>query len=119
VVPPFLNGCAVFVHKHALAMAHAIEGGKCKVWEKWPSGQPEAGGSEYLELHGAFSIALRAPGAALLSRFGFLAGRGAREIAFVFALVGGALGGGWTSLLRRVAEDRRAADREETSSHWL
>jgi hypothetical protein len=75
----------VFAPKHALAMAHAIEGGKCKVWEKWPSGQPQAGGSEYLELHGAFSIALRAPGAALLSRLGFLAGRGAREIAFVVA----------------------------------
>jgi hypothetical protein len=89
VVPPFLNGCAVFAPKHALAMAHAIEGGKCKVWEKWPSGQPQAGGSEYLELHGVFSIALRAPGAALLSRFGFLAGRGAREIASAFALVGG------------------------------
>jgi hypothetical protein len=59
-------------------MAHAIEGGKCRVWEKWPSGQPQAGGSECLELHGAFSIALRAPGAALLSRLGFLAGRGAR-----------------------------------------
>jgi len=58
VVPPFLNGCAVFVPKHALAMAHAIKGGKCKVWEKWPSGQPQAGGSECLELHGAFSIAL-------------------------------------------------------------
>jgi hypothetical protein len=68
----------VFVPKHALAMAHAIEGGKCKVWEKWPLGQPMAGGSEHLELHGVFSIALRAPGAALLSRFGFLAGRGAR-----------------------------------------
>jgi len=117
MVPPFLNGCAVFAPKHALAMAHAIEGGKCRVWEKWPSGQPQAGGSEYLELHGAFSIALRAPGAALLRRFGFLAGRGAREIAFVFVVVGGALRGGWTSLLRRVAEDRRAADREETSSH--
>jgi len=26
------------------------------------------------------------------------------------------LRGGWTSLLRRVAEDRRAGDREETSS---
>jgi hypothetical protein len=47
-------------------MAHAIEGGKCKVWEKWPLGQPMAGGSEHLELHGVFSIALRAPGAALL-----------------------------------------------------
>jgi hypothetical protein len=75
-------------------MAHAIEGGKCKVWEKWPSGQPQAGGSEYLELHGAFSIALRAPGAALLSRFGFLAGRGAREIALVCWLLGAALRAG-------------------------
>jgi hypothetical protein len=89
MVPPFLNGCAVSVPRHALAMAHAIKGGKCTVWEKWPSGQPQAGGSEYLELHGAFSIALRAPGAALLSRFGFLAGRGARDIAFVFVVVGG------------------------------
>jgi len=82
-------------------MAHAIEGGKCRVWEKWPSGQPQAGGSEYLELHGAFSIALRAPGAALLSRFGFLAWRGARGIALTLVLFGGALRGGWTSLLRR------------------
>ena len=30
VVSPFLNGCAVFVHKHALALAHASRGGKCK-----------------------------------------------------------------------------------------
>ena len=75
-------------------MAHAIKGGKCKVWEKWPSGQSKAGGSEYLELHGAFSIALRAPGAALLSRFGFLAGRGTREIAFAMVLVGVVLRGG-------------------------
>src|SRR5665213_1930765 len=82
----FLNGSAVFAPKHALAMAHAIEGGKCRVWEKWPSGQPQAGGSEYLELHGAFSIALRAPGAALLSRLGFLAGRGARELRWLLFL---------------------------------
>jgi hypothetical protein len=27
---PFLNGCAVFVPKHALALAHASRGGKCK-----------------------------------------------------------------------------------------
>jgi hypothetical protein len=62
----------VFAYKHALAMAHAIEGGKCngggKVARK---GQPQAGGSEYLELHGAFSIALRAPGAELLSKVWF------------------------------------------------
>src|SRR5271156_188951 len=30
MVPPFLNGCAVFAHKHALALAHASRGGKCK-----------------------------------------------------------------------------------------
>ena len=28
--PPFLNGLAVFAHKHALAQAHACRGGKCK-----------------------------------------------------------------------------------------
>ena len=67
MVPPVLNGFAVFAPKHALAMAHAIKGGKRKVREKWPTVQPQAGGSEHLELHGASSIALRAPGAALLS----------------------------------------------------
>jgi len=36
-----------------------------------PVGQPQAEGSEYLELHEAFSIALRAPGAALLSKVWF------------------------------------------------
>jgi hypothetical protein len=30
VVPPFLNGRAVFADKHALALAHASGGGKCK-----------------------------------------------------------------------------------------
>src|SRR5258708_7888478 len=30
MVPPFLNGLAVFAHKHALALAHASRGGKCK-----------------------------------------------------------------------------------------
>jgi hypothetical protein len=36
VVPPFLNGLAVFAHKHALALAHASEGGKCKGWVPSP-----------------------------------------------------------------------------------
>jgi hypothetical protein len=67
VNPPFLNGCAVFAHKHALALAHASEGGKCNGVGKGAAGQPKVGGSEYLELHGAFSITLRAPGAELLS----------------------------------------------------
>jgi DNA invertase Pin-like site-specific DNA recombinase len=30
VLPPFLNGRAVFANKHALALAHASRGGKCK-----------------------------------------------------------------------------------------
>jgi hypothetical protein len=30
MLPPFLNGCAVFATKHALALAHASGGGKCK-----------------------------------------------------------------------------------------
>ena len=71
VNPPFLNGLAVFADKHALAQAHASEGGKCNGVGKVTAGQPEAGGSEYLELHGAFSITLRAPGAALLSKVWF------------------------------------------------
>ena len=44
------------------------------------------------------------------------AARGAEPLAFLLVLGGGALRGGWTSLLRWVAEDRRAADREEKSS---
>jgi hypothetical protein len=71
--PPFLKGCAVFAHKHALALAHVSEGRKCSGVGKVTTGQPKAGGSEYLELHGAFSITLRAPGAELLSKVGFLA----------------------------------------------
>lgn len=38
------------------------------------------GGSEHLELHGAFSISLRAPGTESLSRFGYLAERVAQEL---------------------------------------
>jgi hypothetical protein len=30
MLPPFLNGRAVFATKHALALAHASGGGKCK-----------------------------------------------------------------------------------------
>jgi hypothetical protein len=71
VNPPSLNGLAVFAHKHALALAHASEGGKCNGVGKVTAGQPKAGGSEYLELHGAFSITLRAPGAGLLSKVWF------------------------------------------------
>ena len=31
-----LNGLAVFAHKHALALAHASRGGKCKRWVPYP-----------------------------------------------------------------------------------
>jgi len=30
VLSSLWNGCAVFAHKHALALAHASRGGKCK-----------------------------------------------------------------------------------------
>jgi hypothetical protein len=87
VVPPDLNGRAVSANKHALALAHASEGGKCNGVGKGTAGQPKAGGSEYLELHGAFSITLRAPGAELLSKVWLLAGPGAQEIAFAVVLL--------------------------------
>jgi hypothetical protein len=60
----------------------------------------------YLELHGAFSIALCAPGAPVLSRFGYLAGRGAREIVLPVAL-GSALRAG-TDGMRRPKRFRSA-----------
>jgi hypothetical protein len=47
LVPPFLNGRAVFANKHALALAHASEGGKCKgrgiSHPEWNGGRPKAG----------------------------------------------------------------------------
>ncbi len=80
VSPPGLNGCAVFAHKHALAQAHACGGGKCiAVGKVARTGQPKAGGSEYLELHEAFSIGLRAPGETP-QQVWFLDGREAREL---------------------------------------
>jgi hypothetical protein len=103
VIPPFSNGCAVFAHKHALALAHASEGGKCNDLGKVTAGQPKAGGSEYLELHGAFSITLRAPGVALLSKVWFpcLALSAGRCFGLVFEGIAGAKG------LRRWAGRRR------------
>jgi hypothetical protein len=42
-----LNGRAVFANKHALALAHASEGGKCKgrgiSHPEWNGGRPKAG----------------------------------------------------------------------------
>ena len=40
--PPFLNGLAVFAHKHALALAHASGGGKCKRRVPYPKGARRA-----------------------------------------------------------------------------
>ena len=42
IVPPFLNGLAVFAHKHALALAHASGGGKCKRRVPYPKGARRA-----------------------------------------------------------------------------
>jgi hypothetical protein len=42
MVPPFLNGRAVFANKHALALAHASGGGKCKRRVPYPKGAHRA-----------------------------------------------------------------------------
>ena len=42
VVPPFLNGCAVFAHKHALALAHASEGRQVQGEDSFPGVQRRA-----------------------------------------------------------------------------
>jgi hypothetical protein len=106
--PPFLNGLAVFAHKHALALAHASEGGKCRLWEKCPTGQPQAGGSECLELHGAFSITLRARGSAPQQGLVFLAGRGAHEC---FGGVAGCPRSGGDGRVSRFISPAYSADR--------
>jgi hypothetical protein len=99
---PFLNGCAVFVPKHALALAHASRGGKCK--ERGISHperrevRPKAG----LHKRSAedWGYSLRAPGTESLSRFGFLGdARSASLIAFREGVAGR------NGPLRRVRED--------------
>ena len=74
MVSPFLNGCAVFVPKHALALAHASRGGKCK--ERGISHPERSGGRPKAGLHKRsaedWGYSLRAPGTESLSRLGFL-----------------------------------------------
>jgi hypothetical protein len=74
VVSPFLNGCAVFVPKHALALAHASRGGKCK--ERGVAHPERSGGVPKAGLHKRsaedWGYSLRAPGTESLSRHGFL-----------------------------------------------
>ena len=77
-----LNGCAVFALKHALALAHASRGGKCRLCGKVPDrghaeGTEEANTWSCTEL---FPSACRAPGTESLSRSGSLAGRVAHEL---------------------------------------
>ena len=69
MVPPFLNGFAVFAHKHALALAHASRGGKCKRRGSPPlkrsdSGTERAERSEGLHKRSAedWGASCRAPG---------------------------------------------------------
>jgi len=79
---------------------------------KVTAGQPKAGGNEYLELHGAFSITLRAPGAALLSEVWFpcFARSAGRCIGLVFEGIAGAKGlqrwGRKTAVYRRLQAGR-------------
>src|SRR5260370_17798636 len=54
MVPPFLNGLAVFAHKHALALAHASRGGKCKergISHPWRGAVAERKGRPKAGLH--------------------------------------------------------------------
>jgi hypothetical protein len=54
MVPPFLNGLAVFAHKHALALAHASRGGKCKergISHPWRGAAAERKGRPKAGLH--------------------------------------------------------------------
>ena len=99
---PFLNGCAVFVPKHALALAHASRGGKCK--ERGIShpehrrGQPKAG----LHKRSAedWGYSLRAPGTESLRRLGFLGVARSARLIVLWEGVAGRNGP-----LRRVPED--------------
>ncbi len=94
------------------------------VWEKWPcKGQPQAGGSEYLELHDAFSSTLHAPGAGLLSKV-WLPRLSRGDRARRCFCCGGCLFSGWalragTGLQRWGPEDGgliAGCSREESSS---
>jgi hypothetical protein len=96
MVPPFLNSLAVFAHKHALALAHASRGGKCKRRGSPPverSGSGVEGAERSGGLHkrstakrGRLGCLLRAPGTESLRRSGFLAGRGAQEMLWLLSL---------------------------------
>ena len=74
MLPPFLNGRAVFANKHALALAHASRGGKCKRWGSPPGTKWRAAeGRSAQAQRGRLGIPLwRAIGAEPLSRLGFL-----------------------------------------------
>jgi hypothetical protein len=99
MVPPFLDGLAVFASKHALAPAHASEGGKWRVWEKWPTASRSPEEATTWSCTEQFPSPCARQEQRSSARFGFLAGRGAQETAFavVFDLCGGALREGWTS----------------------
>jgi hypothetical protein len=86
-------------------------------FEQVAVGLPQAGGCRYLELQGAFSIALRAPGAALLRKFGFLAGLGALEIASEVVIRSTLREG--TGLQRWVTEDPRPETGTDSSPFRL
>src|SRR6202042_1923188 len=86
MVPPFLNGLAVFAHKHALALAHASRGGKCKRWgapplERSDSGVEGAERSGGLHKRSAedWGASCRAPRTESLRRLGYLALRDAQK----------------------------------------
>src|SRR3984885_13865334 len=72
-VSSVLNGCAVFATKHALALAHASGGGKCKRRVPYPECNGGRRRRSAQAQRGRLGCLLRAPEAEPLSRFGFLA----------------------------------------------
>ncbi len=62
VVPPFLNGRAVFANKHALALAHASGGGKCKRRVPYPECNGGRRRRSAQAERGRLGCFLRAPG---------------------------------------------------------
>src|ERR1700744_1128120 len=79
-----LNGCAVFVPKHALALAHASGGGKCKRRVPYPECNGGRRRRSAQAHRGRLGCLLRAPEAEPLSRLVFLVVREAREFCCIW-----------------------------------
>jgi hypothetical protein len=91
VVSSLFSGLAVFALKHALALAQASGGGKCR-GGPLPSERSGAKRGSAQAKRGRLGCLFRAPEAESLRRLGFLALRGAHGDGFVVVLRGGVAG---------------------------